>query len=649
MSIRHFFTKPWIPPLIAISTMLQLGAPCPLLTPAYADTQAGTALPYPAVPTDPSPAGTISTTTPIKHVVIIVGENFTFDHAFATYIPVNNQSIANLRSAHIVNADGTPGLNYLKAAQYSAEDYTADGFLLSPRNKKIYDTLPPPLYGTRDTDPFSSIQAAQQGEPFLDSAYYLYLTQYPPAVLFDKSQPDPRIHYFGRDATDLPPGPFQITSTPYNQGVDYHDYTGGQTHSFFQEWQEHDCSTAQATRQNPSGCLADLLTWVEDTAGFQKGGRAMGFYNMATGDVPYFKSLADTYAISDNYHQPIMGASLPNHLYLAYADDLSAEDANLNPVNASALRGSSTAAKGTNNQYGDSGAVNCSDATQSGVGSILNYLKSLSPPINPNCDNGHWYYLLNQPSAFNPNGVAMSGKQVITPIVRRSLGDAMDEKNISWAWYSEQWQLQVNGANATNAGCCDPYLNSARIMKNPAERTLHVRDLADFYTSVTQGTLPAVSYIKPGGIEDGHTGNSKPDLFEGFCKKVIDTVKSNPGLWQDTAILITVDEGGGFYDSGYIQPVDFFGDGPRIPMIVVSPYSVGGKVSHVYNDHASFVKFVERNWGLKPLTTRSRDNLPNPTPGATPYIPCNTPAIGDMTDLFTFVQPANATVSQPVQ
>ena len=84
-------------------------------------------------------------------------------------------------------------------------------------------------------------------------------------------------------------------------------------------------------------------------------------------------------------------------------------------------------------------------------------------------------------------------------------------------------------------------------------------------------------------------------------------------------------------------------------MIVVSPYSVGGKVSHVYNDHASFVKFVERNWGLKPLTTRSRDNLPNPTPGATPYIPGNTPAIGDMTDLFTFVQPAHATVSQPVQ
>jgi len=59
-----------------------------------------------------------------------------------------------------------------------------------------------------------------------------------------------------------------------------------------------------------------------------------------------------------------------------------------------------------------------------------------------------------------------------------------------------------------------------------------------------------------------------------------------------------VDEGGGYYDSGFIQPVDFFGTGPRIPMIAVSPFSTGGRVSHAYNEHSSFVKFVERNWKL---------------------------------------------------
>jgi phospholipase C len=101
-----------------------------------------------------------------------------------------------------------------------------------------------------------------------------------------------------------------------------------------------------------------------------------------------------------------------------------------------------------------------------------------------------------------------------------------------------------------------------------------------------------------------------------------------------------VDEGGGYYDSGFIQPVDFFGTGPRIPMIAVSPFSTGGHISHVYNEHSSFVKFVERNWMLNTtLSTRSRDNLPNPRMDDGDdnlYVPRNMPAIGDLFDLFDF-------------
>ena len=66
--------------------------------------------------------------------------------------------------------------------------------------------------------------------------------------------------------------------------------------------------------------------------------------------------------------------------------------------------------------------------------------------------------------------------------------------------------------------------------------------------------------------------------------------------------MVTVDEGGGYYDSGYVQPVDYFGDGTRIPLLVVSKYSEGGHVSHEYSDHASIVKFIERNWNLPKLS-----------------------------------------------
>jgi len=83
--------------------------------------------------------------------------------------------------------------------------------------------------------------------------------------------------------------------------------------------------------------------------------------------------------------------------------------------------------------------------------------------------------------------------------------------------------------------------------------------------------------------------------------------------------------------------LDFFGDGPRIPLIVVSPFSRGGHISHTYTDHVSILKFIERNWNLKPLTHRSRDNFPNPiVDDDDPYVPLNSPALGDLFDLFDF-------------
>ena len=85
-----------------------------------------------------------------------------------------------------------------------------------------------------------------------------------------------------------------------------------------------------------------------------------------------------------------------------------------------------------------------------------------------------------------------------------------------------------------------------------------------------------------------------------------------------------------------MQPLDFFGDGTRIPMIVVSPYSTGGHISHTYTDHVSVTKFIEYNWGLPPITPTGRDALPNPAPGPTLYVPGNSPAIGDLVDMFNF-------------
>jgi phospholipase C len=85
------------------------------------------------------------TRTPIKHVIVIIGENRTFDHVFATYKPKNGERVDNLLSKQIINEDGTPGAGYALATQFSAHD-THD-FELSPGAKSVYPVLPAPLAG----------------------------------------------------------------------------------------------------------------------------------------------------------------------------------------------------------------------------------------------------------------------------------------------------------------------------------------------------------------------------------------------------------------------------------------------------------------------------------------------------------------------
>src|SRR6185312_3469445 len=90
--------------------------------------------------------GSDNTTTPIKHVIVIIGENRSFDHVFATYQPKRGQSVWNLLSEGIINADGTPGPNFSKAVQSASADQAPDTFLLSPPKTAFpNNALPAPL------------------------------------------------------------------------------------------------------------------------------------------------------------------------------------------------------------------------------------------------------------------------------------------------------------------------------------------------------------------------------------------------------------------------------------------------------------------------------------------------------------------------
>jgi phospholipase C len=591
--------------------------------------------------------------TPIKHVVIIIGENRTFDHVFATYKPRHHQHVRNLLSQGIVNEDGTPGPHFERALQREALDSARDGFQISPGSKTPYARLPPPLSGG-PTDPYiPNVTVAKQVQAGLPDDYYVFLTTggtgLAPNVV------DTRI----ANVNNLPPGPFQLTP-----GVKYDDYAASPVHRFYQMWQQLDCNAKYATPANPSGCALDLFPWVEVTVGAGsngsaqptdysntttgEGSTAMGFYNVLSGDAPYLTHLADTYSMSDNFHQSVQGGTGANHVMLGSGDAVWYSDGQGHAAVPPTLDiENPNAQPGTNNWYtqdGYSGGTysSCFDSRQPGVDAVVDYLGSLARKVDPNCERGHYYLLNNYAPGYFGDGTVNSDAFAIPPSSLRTIGDVMLERGVSWAYFGDQYNrylLDPHYANQTTLYCdiCNPFQYSTSIMTNSAVRQEHIKDTLDLYQSIKSGTLPAVSFVKPSGIVDGHPASSKLDLFEGFTKYIVDLVQSQPELWKETAIFVTFDEGGGYYDTGYVQPLDFFGDGPRIPMLVVSPYSVGGRISHEYADHVSLLKFIEYNWRLPPITRRSRDNLPNPIAWEhDPYVPVNTPAIGDLLSLFDF-------------
>jgi phospholipase C len=619
------------------------------------------------------------TETPIKHVIVLIGENRTFDHLFATYVPQSKDSINNLLSEGIIKADGTPGKNFGQAAQFQAiAPFKTKYFISLDSNEKApYSTLPEPTLNfspspaTGEPPPFPAgtpTALLAEIEPSLETKDLGLLTTGSSGAAQTAELPDfdSRIKNF----SNLPNGPFPLEGA----NLPYDSYTGDTTHRLFEMWQQSDCNISNATRQNPSGCLNDLYPFVITTYTSEPdpfsfpvanevddngGGNSMAFYNMQAGDVPVFKSLADQYSISDNFHQSFLGGTGANHFMLGTGDAIFWTDVNGNPTAPPAgVIANPDPLPGSDNQYtvdiGFNGNfAECADATQPGITPIRDYLKSLPYAPNPNCQPEHYYMVNNNNPGFLPTGAVdtagIAKGTSVPPTNIRTIGEALNDKAISWAYYGGAFNAAVNRTNdptstdpAVQIGraycnICNFESYSNAIMGNAAQRAAHIKDTTDFFAAIENSTLPAVSFVKPDGLLDGHPASSKFDLFEAMVRKTIDALNANPELFASTAFIITLDEGGGFYDSGYIQPLDFFGDGPRIPLIIVSPFTKGGHVNHTYADHVSILKFIERNWNLQPLTTRSRDNFPNPVSHPNnPYVPLNSPAISDLFDMFQF-------------
>ncbi len=211
--------------------------------------------------------------------------------------------------------------------------------------------------------------------------------------------------------------------------------------------------------------------------------------------------------------------------------------------------------------------------------------------------------------------------------------DRLNERGISWKFYVQNYDPQINyrnlgqySGNRASQIIWVPLLNIGRFLDDP-KLASHIVDLDQYYKDLENGTLPAVAYIAPAGASEHPPGSIRSG--QKFVKSLIQALmRSN--AWDSSAFLLTYDDWGGWYDHVVPPQVDNRGYGLRVPAILVSPYARRGHVDSTVLDFTSIPKFIETNWGLKPLA--ARDAKAN-----------------SFVSAFDFTQPARAPVFIPFE
>ncbi len=341
-------------------------------------------------------------------------------------------------------------------------------------------------------------------------------------------------------------------------------------------------------------------------------GIVMDYYdgNTVTGLWNY----AQNYAMSDNNYDTNFGPSTPGALNVISGND--GDGYAVSP--------------GTGQPVSDAGTV--STLNSQGLGTIYG---DLDPAYDDCSDTSH--------TSTNPVGV----------MTVKNVGDLLNEQHVTWGWFQGGFAptstnsagYAVCGSSHTNIGGAavadySPHHNPFEYYKSTAnpkhlppsseamigrtDQANHQYDLSDFYTTLKDGNMPAVSYLKAAEYQDGHPGYSDPLDEQNFIVATINQIEQSK-FWKSTAIVVTYDDSDGWYDHQNSPRVngsnttedaamcatapvrlgdtpDRCGYGPRLPLLVISPYTRGNYVSHNVTDQSSVVKFIEDNW-LRGQTT----------------------------------------------
>jgi phospholipase C len=303
-----------------------------------------------------------------------------------------------------------------------------------------------------------------------------------------------------------------------------------------------------------------------------------GYSYLEREDIPNYWAYADRFVLADQFFTPMYGPTLPEHLYAVAAQS------NLIVDN-----------KSTTDHEGNY----CDDPTE-------NAIRFQPGEIRRNEDR-----ILELEREITANG---SNAYDITDYwgsIRlcfdiQVLPDQLEEAGISWKYYATE----------------NAWMNVLQMIRHVRYGPMweKVREPDEFVQDVTQGEMPAVSWIIPPESYNEHPGGEKSTCAgENWTVQQINTIMKSE-YWRTTAIVVVWDDFGGFYDPVPPPQFDVMGLGPRTPALIISPYTRhgsnpdGGSVDHTVYEFSSVLAFIERLFGLEPMT--ERDAQANPLLGA---------------------------------
>lgn len=296
-------------------------------------------------------------------------------------------------------------------------------------------------------------------------------------------------------------------------------------------------------------------------------GLTMGYYT--TKDLPLYPYAKD-YVLMDNFFHSGFGGSYFNHVFLIAAAPAEWPDA---PEKVVAKL--------------DEDGNMIEDGLVTPDGFVVNTVFPLEGPAPDDVDS----------------------TRLMPPQTIPTIGDRLSEKGISWAWYSGGWDDALAGRENDYAYNHEPFAYFKNYGPDTEGRENHLKDENDFIEAAKNGTLPAVSFVKPAKKYDEHPGYSTVFYGETHAVELINAVLDGPN-GDDALIIVTYDENGGFWDHVAPPVIDRWGPGTRVPALAISPFAKKGFVDNTQYESVSILSFIEKRWDLEPLTDRDKNANP---------------------------------------